>query len=151
MNKPAMSKSKTGSGLEYVTIQAYIRSDENALHIQGRGPEVNRDYGVSGNIGLSELDPNLVHWLASISKFNKSMADSDKMYFVGQMRFVPSKNSLNFQVASIPYNTPYGGAFGVEAENHPELLDFWKRCVNPHEEATEAMLHQVAMVEEIEE
>ena len=123
----------SGSDAEYVQIQAYVREDDETLHIQGRGPQVNRDYGVSADIGYDELDAGVVNWLLTVPRHFSSMAGTDKMYFILQMRYAESVNRLNFQVSydTPTYNTPYGGNFNVPANMHTELKTFWDRVMNP--------------------
>ena len=123
----------SGSDAEYVQIQAYVREDDETLHIQGRGPQVNRDYGVSADIGIDELDAGVVNWLLTVPRHFSSMAGTDKMYFILQMRYAESVNRLNFQVSydTPTYNTPYGGNFNVPANMHTELKTFWDRVMNP--------------------
>jgi len=123
----------SGSDAEYVQIQAYVREDDETLHIQGRGPQVNRDYGVSADIGIDELDAGVVNWLLTVPRHFSSMAGTDKMYFILQMRYAESVNRLNFQVSynTPTYNTPYGGNFSVPANMHPKLKTFWDRVMDP--------------------
>ena len=121
-----------GSDAQYVRIQAYIRHDDSTLHIQGRGPSVNRPYGVSEDIKLVDLESGMTAWLDTIPKYHDSMAGTEKKYLILQMRHAESVNRLNFQVRYDPaYNTSYGGNFNVFADNYPALKLFWDRVMNP--------------------
>jgi len=128
MEEVTLTKSLVdGSDFDYISVQAYVR--EEALHIQIRGPEANRTYGLSADIDLDELG-SMVNWLDSITKNFPSMAESNKQYFVCQMRYIASKHEINFQVAWDSYNTPYGGMFVVDANKHQDLLDYWHMCMH---------------------
>ena len=123
---------KSDSDAKYVQVQAYVRQDEETLHIQGVGPQVNRDYGISADINLDDLDAELVDWIIGIPRQLNSKAGSDKRYFTLQMRYAASVNHLNFQIPyGIEYNRPYGANFSISADTHPKLKTFWENVMNP--------------------
>ena len=150
MEQPTIVKSRTGLDLQYLQIQARIRNEDGTLHIQGLGVEVNRNYGISADIDLSEIDGNFVIWLDQVPKLYVSMAGTDKKYFVCQMRYVSSTDSFNIQVSSDPhYNTFYGGAFNIQAIKHADLLSFWAKCMGIP--SLEPQKSQPEMIVEIED
>lgn len=137
-----------GSDFQYLQMQAYIRYDEGTLHIQGKGPETNRAYGVSADISLTHLAPNLVKWLGDIPRYYSSMANTDKKYFILQMRYAKSVDMLNFQIKYEPtYNTPYGGHFSISASIYSGLKFFWDIAMSPEKaeetEGTEEMAVEI--------
>ena len=164
MEEAIMVKSLLDTDAEYVKVQAYIRGDDEILHIQGCGPVVNRGYGISANIELSEIDDNLKAWIGTIYHGYKSMANTDKHYFSCNMRYISSQNQLNFQIpyADDTHNTKYGGTFAVDADMHSDLITFWNRCTGADvpemyqgdgqqdEEQTEQQPETIEMVVEVE-
>ena len=123
---------KSDSDAKYVQVQAYVRQDEETLHIQGVGPQVNRDYGISADINLDNLDTALVDWIIGIPRQLSSKTGSDKRYFTLQMRYAASVNHLNFQIPyGMVYNRPYGANFSIPADTHPGLRAFWEKVMNP--------------------
>ena len=142
MENANMVKSLLNTGEDYVQIQAYMRNDEDVLHIQGKGPVVNRNYGISADIEISEMHENLMHWISNIPRNHSSFAGTGKLYFDLNMRHVPSQDQLNFQILrkESRYNTKYGGMFIVDAYEHLDLVTFWNRCTGiklPEEENQE--------------
>ena len=146
--EPILSKSYIeGSDLRYIAMQGYLRHDQETLHLQGKGPEINRTYGISHDIPFNEVFASLRKWMDTIPKGYHSLANTEKMYFLLQMRYAKSTNALNFQINYTPiYNTPYGGNFSVGVDNHPELMQFWNAVENP-----EPKEEQPLMVQEVEE
>lgn len=122
----------SGSDAKYVQIQAYVREEDRTLHIQGIGPMVNREYGISADISLDVLDIGLVDWIMNLPRQLGSKAGTDKLYFALQMRYAASVNRLNFQVPyDLGYNKPYGANFSVLADMLPGLKIFWDKVTNP--------------------
>ena len=120
------------SNVEYVQIQAYVRENDGTLHIQGIGPPVNREYGISADISLNNLETGLVDWIRNLPRQLNSQAGTGKLYFVLQMRYAASVNRLNFQVPyDSAYNKPYGANFSVLADMQPGLKIFWDKVTNP--------------------
>lgn len=144
MNEATIGKSYIdGSNAEYVVMQGYLRQDENVLHLQGRGPQVNREYGISHNIGFHELDVSLTDWMNTITRNFPSMAGTDRTYFQLQMRYVPGTGNLNFQVKNyLTHNTPYGGNFFVSAIVHPDLKKFWDKVMSAIQEGPQKAQQQ---------
>lgn len=147
MNSPDIQSSLAGTGKLYVSIQAYIREDEETLHVQGKGPDVNRPYGLSEDINLVEIESLLVDWLRGVNRYYNSMAGTHAKYFAAQFRYVPSLNVFNIQVnkgdSTDNYNTKYGAAFNVDASVHPKMKSFWDRCFAPASPAKPAMVVEI--------
>jgi len=143
------SISHLGTSKRYLEIQAYVRTQalegQDSLHIQGRGSNVNRPYGVAVDIDYSTIGLPMIEWLKSIPRNFESMAGSEKRYFSLGMRYVASKDAINFQVAYEPYNTKYGGTFSMDANQVPALKAFWHRYVTPQPTPV------VQFVEEVED
>jgi len=121
-----LTPSALGSGKDYVQLQMRIREDDNTLHIQGVGPYVNRDYGISADIDLDDLPDGVVDYLRNVPTHFASKAGTDMKYLIGQMRHAENAGRLNFQVKYDPvHNTKYGCTFNVDAGDYPSLATFF--------------------------
>lgn len=118
-------KSLAGTNQEYVPVQGRIYPD-GLLHIQGRGHEGNREYGVAVNVHVATA---FKLWLSNQLHTNSSLADSDTQYVPMQTRLDDSDNIVRFQVqGGYGGNRDYGYAFTVSQDdpNIEPLID-WLR------------------------
>jgi len=91
----------------YVEIQGRMR--DGTLHIQGRGSEVNRQYGVAVNV---QAPKQLADWLDQQSHTLFSLAGTVARYVPMQARIKGGR--IHVQVAGTPLNRGYGAAFDVD-------------------------------------
>ena len=62
-----------------MNVQLQYRMYPESLHIQGKGPSINREYGVSADIPLDAIDEELVKRVADVERTQGSFA-TDKKY-----------------------------------------------------------------------
>jgi hypothetical protein len=116
-----------GSFKLYVAVQGrvYDKSTDNAvLHVQGRGPEGNRDYGVAENI---HIPTDLAEWVEKQKSPLFSLTGSNAEYLPMQARIQKSTGSVKFQVRGSEFNRPYGASFCVSYEDSKALYA-WLKC-----------------------
>lgn len=108
-------QSLTLSDHKYVELQIIYR--HNHLHIQGRGKEVNRNYGVAIDTKTKKLDNDTFKWLIKVQKTSSltSLASSDMPYFFCQARIVDDK--CHMQIPGPTHNRLYGGALDVKNDD----------------------------------
>jgi len=108
----------------YVKLQARV-VDNVTLHIQGKGPYVNRDYGVSCTI--TNASPSLMAWMRTLERTLEtplaSLAKTEQKYFALQARV--KGDYVHFQVSGDePLNRGYGAAFDVYVSNANAVAQF---------------------------
>jgi hypothetical protein len=108
--------SLAGSSKLYVQLQARATGPAT-IHVQGRGPEGNRDYGISTDI---EVSPDFAAWLANQESLLPSLAGSAEGYTPVQARL--SGGRVKFQVAGTPFTRSYGAEFKVVASDLADWL-----------------------------
>ena len=103
-----MAKSFASKREGYVALQARVK--DGLLHVQGKGQEVNRNYGVAVDIALPV---DLKEWMNTIYRGYKSLyPDSIEHYF--SLQAVVNNDYIHFQVSSgSPFNRDYGATFDV--------------------------------------
>lgn len=126
----AKVSSLAGTGRTYVQLQARVyrmKTDgRRELHIQGRGPEVNRDYGVAETVALE--DKALRRWLKDVDASNESLAGTEAVYFELQARRYPG-DVIHFQVRGTDdegdtFNRSYGAMFELPVAAVPNIARF---------------------------
>jgi hypothetical protein len=118
-----MPKSLAGSKKNYVKIQIKAKHNEHVWNVQGKGEEVNREYGVAGHANWESLiDYDLVDYLKKMPKHYLSLADNSKeKYFIAYARIVYEENILHMKT----YNREYGAQFEIEKYNvNPNVWKF---------------------------
>ncbi len=107
-----MEKSLATGSETYVKLQGSIRED-GLLHIQGRGPEVNRPYGVATDQDLDTdlcLGTEVTKWLKNLPTDLHSLV-SDRKYFPILGR--DKTNYFHIQIPGPALNRDYGAAFDL--------------------------------------
>jgi len=109
-------KSQAGTSREYLAIQ--LRARDDAVHIQGRGPSLNRPYGFAVDVDAPD---EVISALLEGSPSLESMAGTGALYYRAQI--APPKttdeDAWHIQVVSVgglghaPYRRHYGMAFDV--------------------------------------
>ena len=117
-----LNKSFTNSGVNYVVLQA--RNSDGTFHIQGKGVETNRNYGVAENISEENFPEDFIDWMDELDYIYPSLAGTDKKYFRLQAKLM--SNSLHIQIPGPENNRKYGMAFEIAQENLPEVTAFVK-------------------------
>lgn len=112
-------KSLATSTTDYVQIQARRESD-NSLHIQGKGPETNRKYGVAVSVSCPA---NLAAWFLN----QKSTPKNSSLHKGSDAQYLPAQatirgNSVHIQVKGSNFNRAYGAAFNID--NNGDLRSF---------------------------
>lgn len=123
-------KSLAGTDRDYVSIQG--RVDGVQLKIQGAGPEVNRDYGVSIVV---PIPTDLANWMKGINATLSSMAHTSQRYFpmqAAELDFVAEK--VRVQVAGSKLNRSYGAVFSIA---NLDLANFVEQALAEVEEEDE--------------
>jgi hypothetical protein len=113
-------KSLAGTDKVYVEVQGRVRN--GLLHIQGRGPEGNRLYGVAVDL---PIDGDFATWLDGQTHSLQSLADTGHLYLPMQVRVA---DTIRLQVPGTEFNRPYGAAvrFPITDETEP-LVDWINR------------------------
>lgn len=117
-----LNKSFTGSNVNYVVLQA--RNSDGTFHIQGKGVETNRNYGVAENIEAEDFPEDFVDWTDTLDIIYNSLAGTDKKYFRLQAKI--TNNYLHIQVPGPEWNRNYGLSFEVSSDILPEVTAFVK-------------------------
>ena len=104
---------------DYTVVQG--RMKDGKLHIQGRGDNVNRDYGVAVDFPIMS---DLADWLDNdVDHYEKSLAGTEAMYF--PLQYALRGDNVHFQVAGESnFNRAYGAMFNVSVDDVPQLVDF---------------------------
>ena len=105
-------QSLTFSDHKYVELQ--IKNLGGYLHIQGKGTNINRDYGVAINTKTKKLDHGTRTWLFNKHKGAdlRSLASGSAVYYFScQARILDSK--CHIQIPGETHNRSYGAAFDV--------------------------------------
>jgi len=113
MNKE-FKKSLAESGKDYIVIQGRIR--DGKLHIQGKGPYINRDYGVATNIPVAD---HFIKFMESCTHSLTSLV-TDRAYVPMQFRVYPD-NWIHIQIKGPQHNRNYGAVLDVKSD---DLLKF---------------------------
>ena len=125
--KMSVKESLAGSGVNYAVIQARIRKDDGTLHIQGKGEDVNRAYGVAIDVSQEALGKELCcHMESLIAPLSSLYSGSQAKYFELQAKVAKSINKIHFQIPSVcEHNREYGASFElpIDATTKP-LADF---------------------------
>lgn len=102
--------SLAGTGRKYAVIQG--RVEGGTLKIQGHGPSVNRDYGLSITV---PIPGEMASWMKGIKADIKSLASSSSArYFPMQSAEMDEgENKVRVQVAGSKLNRSYGAVFSV--------------------------------------
>ena len=115
----------------YVKLQARV-VDNVTLHIQGKGPYVNRDYGVSCTI--TNASPSLMAWMRTLETPLASLAKTEQKYFALQARVKGDHYAhyVHFQVSGDePLNRGYGASFDVDVSNANAVAQFVSKLIVP--------------------
>lgn len=119
--------SLAGTGRDYVAIQG--RVEGNQLKIQGSGPAINRDYGLSIVVSIPA---ELANWMKGLPVSIKSLAHTEQRYFsmqAAELDFEAGK--VRVQVSGPKLNRAYGAVFSVA---DGELADFVERVLAEEDE-----------------
>jgi hypothetical protein len=108
------TESKAGTHENYVVMQGTIR-EEGKLHLQGRGVSMNREYGVSQDVPVTDEQEA---YLRSLLTVFPSLAGSGRRYFPVQVR-KQTPEALHFQIVGPRNNRDYGIAFDVPVGKAP--------------------------------
>jgi len=120
-----IAESLAGTGRRYVQLQA--RMYPQGLHVQGKGVNVNRDYGVAVTFPIHSELRNYLYKVEDASARLDSLAGTGKKYFYLQAVLNRRDNNLliHFQVPfAESYNRDYGAAFDVPVASATELAVF---------------------------
>lgn len=110
-------KSLASNENDYVAVQVRA-AGPNQLHIQGAGPSINRNYGVSATVTAPS---ELVSWFEGhTGAKQKSLAGTGQGYTPAQATI--RDESVHFQVGGSYLNRSYGAAFDID--NNDELRAF---------------------------
>lgn len=115
-----LNKSFTGSSKNYVVLQA--RNSNGTFHIQGKGKDINRDYGVAENISADKFPQDFSEWSDSLDHIYPSLAGTDRKYFRLQAKVIGEY--LHIQVPGPESNRNYGMAFEISSEDLPDVTAF---------------------------
>lgn len=132
--------SLAGTGRDYVSIQG--RVEGAALKIQGAGPMINRDYGISIVV---PIPADLAKWMKGINATLPSLAHSNQRYFpmqAAELDFEAAK--VRVQVAGAKLNRSYGAVFSIA---NGELAEFVDQSLAEVEDDTEDYDDEEAVVE----
>lgn len=110
--------------MQTATIQARLK--DGRLHIQGAGPEVNRDYGVALDY---KIEDEITEWLATQSPILPSLAGSEAMYLPGTARITEDED-LELTLDGHELNIEDGAAMTVLGD---ELLRAFVEACNGHD------------------
>ena len=123
----SVKESLAGTGVNYAVIQARIRKDGGTLHIQGKGEDVNRTYGVAIDVTEEALGEELCCYMESLNAPLSSLyPGSQAKYFELQAKVAKSINKIHLQIPSVcEHNREYGASFEllIVATTKP-LADF---------------------------
>lgn len=108
------SVSLAGTQAQYASIQVRMYP-EGAMHVQGAGPQVNRQYGVSTNL---PVDETVAGYVNAMPKTEDSLAGSGAHYALAQVRIKDGK--FHFQMRGPSQNRPYGAAFDLPLSDELE-------------------------------
>lgn len=114
-----MSKSLASGQNDYVDVFIRNRGD-GSFHIQGKGPEINREYGLSDNIVVS--DSTFAKWVECVPHKFSSLANTGRKYIAAQVAVRHS--DLHFQIPGPKYNRPYGAVVDVPVTKNPNIKKF---------------------------
>lgn len=109
-----MLKSFATDKKDYKPIQVRILHD-NKLNIQGKGPEVNREYGAANVIQAGAL----ADYLKTRRALVPSLADTEQVYVPAQAAI--RGDSLHLQFEGRPFNRDYGAAFDIPVDVAPAI------------------------------
>jgi len=116
-----LNKSFTGSNKNYVVLQARLSDDY--FHIQGKGKEVNRNYGVAEDISAENFGAD-IDWTDSLDHINSSLAGTDRKYFRFQAKIAGT--NLHIQIPGPELNRNYGLSMNIPVEVLPNVAQFVK-------------------------
>lgn len=126
-----IDESLNGSGEQMVVLQGALYNNGADLHIQGKGYNINRDYGVAVTFPISK---GLSKWIGSdVDHPHSSMAGTGRKYVSVLATVNYDEGVVHFQVeGNYQCNRDYGAAFQVSVDEIPELADFIdEELVNP--------------------
>lgn len=115
-----LTKSLAGTGRDYVVLQIRERAEDEVWHVQGRGENVNREYGVAEDI------PFAFHGSEDRPKLARA---GKSMYAGSSARYSPAFAVLNdgtvhIQIPDGPVNREYGAVLDIPAKKVPDLAKF---------------------------
>jgi hypothetical protein len=133
-----VSSVDTTHSLSGHTVDVQIRCtgfddhDEAAhLHLQGKGPEGNRSYGIAIDFWVPAA---LGKWLFEQDHPLDSLAETKAKYVPVRVHHDVATNEIRFQVTGTKYNRPYGAAFAIAASHKPIApLVHWLTMSSPVE------------------
>lgn len=115
-----LKKSLANTDRNYVVLQAR-KTLNGFVKIQGKGTEMNRDYGVSAKF----INSDMSEYLGNITPNLKSLAETSKMY--SEVQAVMNKGYIHFQIAGPAGNRDYGFATEISTnEVTSEVSSFIK-------------------------
>ena len=123
---PKFELSMTGPERTYVLLQGRIYPD-GRLHVQGRGPRVNREYGVAVDLTLPE---ELRSWWMEQAHDRVSLAGTHAMYVefhaeIRQFPVEPVADSIRAQVRGKELNRVHGVSMVIARnEGSEDLFSF---------------------------
>ena len=116
-------KSLASSEQDYVAVQ--VRKTYTCiLHVQGKGNNTNRSYGVAGNVKSGEA---FASWIATLDAPFSSIAGTGKQYVGAQVAL--RGDQLHFQILANPIfqgngKREYGAVLNIPCSDFPDLAEF---------------------------
>jgi len=111
----------------YVVLQARLVGNKY-LHVQGAGPNVNRDYGVAEDIWLNRMSQELRDWFRQWHTekvhFRRTSLDEDSSERYARIHARLNGLRMHFQVHGSSLNRCYGTAFDIPNGILPDLYKF---------------------------
>ena len=96
-----------------------VRMKNGRLHIQGAGPEINRGYGVAGDV---QVPDELADWMANQDHEYESLAGSEAVYVGATARIHEDVNGVEIIIEGEPLNVEDGVSITVKGVS--ALVDF---------------------------
>lgn len=114
IEKSAYTMTPSLAGRAYVAMQGAVRYGR--FHVQGKGPEANRSYGISADL---PVDYTLLSWLQDLNAALPSLAGSERKYF--PIQGVVNGDTIHIQIAGPELNRDYGAVIDISKDQASEL------------------------------
>jgi len=115
------------SDKRYIAVQG--RDTSEGMHLQGRGPEGNRPYGVAWTLSAP---PEFMEWLEDQAHTLPSLAGTGSAYVPMRARLMVN-GAVRIQIQGTPLNRPYGACL-VVGEPPTVLADWIAKAMKEEEE-----------------